>query len=208
MDDTYLTVAQESKIEIKVKGSRFIGEVFTAESVDTALEKLEQVRKREYSATHHCYAYVVGRGRVEAFKFSDDGEPGGTAGRPIYDVVTGTGVTNVLCVVTRYFGGTKLGTGGLVRAYSEAARKALDAAGTKKNYLKARYRLVVDFSLYDRWQNALRKIGAEVIDSDFTDTVAMVVDIRMSRAQQLVDSFTEITSGKGQVEEISTDQPD
>jgi uncharacterized YigZ family protein len=208
MDDTYLTVERESKKEMKVKGSRFIGEVFKAGDVEEALMKLDEVRRREHAATHHCYAYIVGRGREETFKYSDDGEPSGTAGRPIYDVIAGTGITDVLCVVTRYFGGTKLGTGGLARAYGEAAREAVKAAGVKTNYLEARYRFVVDFSHFDRWQNELRKLGAEVISSDFSDTVLMDIDIRLSRAKRLLDLFTELTSGKGQVEELSSDQPD
>ncbi len=208
MDDTYLTIERESKAEIKIKGSRFIGEAHRADDINEALRKLGEVRKREYNATHHCYAYVVGLGREEAFKYSDDGEPNGTAGRPIYDVITGTGVTNLLCVVTRYFGGTKLGTGGLVRAYSEAAKETLAASGTRINYLKERYRFVLDFSLYDRWQNELRKLEAEVAASEFSDTVAMEIDIRISRVQKLLDLFTEISAGKGQVEKLSSNQPD
>lgn len=202
MEDSYRTIAHESKVETKVKGSRFIGEVFEVPSVEQAMAKLDEVRKREYSATHHCYAYIVGLDREEAFKYSDDGEPGGTAGRPIYDVVGGTEITNVLCVVTRYFGGTKLGTGGLVRAYSEAAREAMAAAGVQDNFLKAHFRFTIDFPLYDLWQNGLRKLGAEVVDSDFSDTVKMEVEIRKSRAEQLRDLFIEITAGKGQFEEI------
>jgi len=205
MEDAYLTIERESRAEIKVKGSRFIGETFCVGGVETALEKLEQVRKREYSATHHCYAYLVGLEEEAAFKYSDDGEPSGTAGHPIYDVITGTGVTNVLCVVTRYFGGTKLGTGGLVRAYGEAAREALAASGTRRHYIKARYRFVIGFSLYDRWQNAVRKLGAETAASEFSDVVTMEIEIRTSRAQQLLELFTEITAGKGEVEEISSE---
>ena len=170
--------------------------------------KLEGVRKREYNATHHCYAWVVGLGREAAFKYSDDGEPNGTAGRPIYDVLTGTGATNLLCVVTRYFGGTKLGTGGLVRAYSEAAKETLAASDIRTNYLRERYRFVVDFSLYDRWQNELRKLEAEVAASEFSDTVVMEIDIRISRAQELLAFFAEISAGKGQVEKLSSKQPD
>ncbi|MCP4685670.1 MAG: YigZ family protein, partial [bacterium] len=128
MDDSYLTIKRESKIDTKVKGSRFIGETFKVANVAEALEKLDEVRKREYNATHHCYAYITGLGREQVFKYSDDGEPSGTAGRPIYDIIAGADVTSILCVVTRYFGGTKLGTGGLVRAYGETAREALKAS--------------------------------------------------------------------------------
>ncbi len=205
-DDSYLTIAKQSKAETKVKASRFIAEVFLVADVDEAQERLSVIRKREYTANHHCYAYVVGRGNETQFKYSDDGEPGGTAGRPIYDVVNGTGVTNVLCVVTRYFGGTKLGTGGLVRAYGEAARAAMDLAGTKENYLTTDFQFSLEFSLYDRWLRAVQGIGAEVIDSQFTDTVAMRVRIRQSLAERLVASFVELSSGKGKVEEIKSEE--
>jgi len=202
MDDTYLTIERESKIETKVKGSRFIGEALGARDAKEALKKLLEVRKREYNATHHCYAYISGLGREQVFKYSDDGEPSGTAGRPIYDVLAGAGVTNILCVVTRYFGGTKLGTGGLVRAYGEAAKKALAASDVRTRYLKERYRFVIDFSLYDRWQNSIRKLGAVVINSEFSDTVAQEIDIRTSRVEQLLKLFTEISAGKGQFEKL------
>ncbi|MCK4857045.1 MAG: YigZ family protein, partial [candidate division Zixibacteria bacterium] len=141
----------ESQIEIKVKGSRFIGETCLVASVDEAVARLAVVRKREYQATHHCYAYVTGWPDQVGFKYSDDGEPSGTAGRPIYDVITGHALTNLLVVVTRYFGGTKLGTGGLVRAYSEAARAAVEASGRHQQFLTRDYRFVLEFARYDQW---------------------------------------------------------
>ena len=202
MDDSYLTIRKAAHHEIKVKGSRFIGEVLMVGSVDIALEALQAIRKREYNATHHCYAWIVGRGRETAFKYSDDGEPGGTAGKPIYDVVSGTGVTNVLCVVTRYFGGTKLGTGGLVRAYGEAASKALAAAGTQACFDTVDYRLQLEFSLYDRWQLQLKALEAEVAASDFSDHVRLTVRVRVSRAEAMVRQFTELTAGRGVCERI------
>ncbi len=205
IEDSYFTIARSSSAETKVKASRFIAEVFLIADVDEALERLSVIRKREYTANHHCYAYIVGRGNEMQFKYSDDGEPGGTAGKPIYDVVNGTGVTNVLCVVTRYFGGTKLGTGGLVRAYGEAARAAMDLAGTRENYLTSDYRFSLEFSLYDRWLRAVQGVGAEVIDAEFTDTVAMRVRVRQSLAARLVATFVELSSGKGKVEEITSE---
>ena len=116
MDDQYFIIARDSTVEIKIKNSRFIGESRHANSVAEALTRLEGIRKREYSATHHCFAYRVGLGHDPVFKYSDDGEPSGTAGKPIYDYIQGSEVTNLLLVVTRYFGGTKLGTGGLTHA--------------------------------------------------------------------------------------------
>ncbi|MBD3258602.1 hypothetical protein GF377_09240, partial [candidate division GN15 bacterium] len=171
MDDVYRIIKTEASAEIKVKGSRFIGETCMVATVDDALFRLEAIRKREYSATHHCYAYLVGLFKDQLLKYSDDGEPNGTAGKPIYDVIEGSGASNLLCVVTRYFGGTKLGTGGLVRAYGEAARAAMDKSGIVEQFLTRRFRLVVEFSLYDQWQRLVHDIGAQVVSSDYADVV-------------------------------------
>ena len=202
MEDSYQIIAREATAEIKVKGSRFIGETCIVASVEDALQRLETIRKREYNATHHCYAWLVGLGADQQFKYSDDGEPSGTAGKPIYDVVAGSGVVNLLCVVTRYFGGTKLGTGGLVRAYSEAARAVMAESGVKECFLTDRLLFKIDFSLYDRWQKIMHGLDAAVVNSEFTDIVSLEVSIRQSRTQRLLDAFTELTSGKGHVEKL------
>lgn len=204
MEDTYLTIDVESRTETRVKGSWFIGESFLVASAGEALTRLEQVRRREYQATHHCYAYVVGPTAGKQFKYSDDGEPSGTAGRPIYDAIVGRGLTNTAVVVTRYFGGTKLGTGGLARAYSEAARAVLDLSNVKTHYLTSRYRCVLDFSPYDSWQRALRQLGALVVDSQYADRVTMIVEIRKSRAEQLKAAFVQLTSGKGSIDDTES----
>jgi len=203
VDDAYATIQSESRSETKVKGSRFIAETFVARTAEEAMDHLATVRKREYRATHHCYAYLVGLPPAQEFKYSDDGEPTGTAGKPIYDILAGRGITNVLLVVTRYFGGTKLGTGGLVRAYSEAARAVVEASGSRKQFLTRAYRFTLEFSLHDQWQREIYKLGARVIDSEFSDQVRLKVSIRDSRAEQLVATFVELTSGKGEVEEIT-----
>lgn len=202
MDDTYTTIRTESKIETKVKGSRFIGETALVGSVDEAVTRLAAIRKREYQATHHCYAYVAGLPGGVEFKYSDDGEPSGTAGRPIYDVVNGSGLTNLLVVVTRYYGGTKLGTGGLVRAYSDAARAAVEISGRREQFLTRDYRFVLEFARYDQYLREIHRLGATVIDSEFTDQVVLVVRVRRSLTETLTASFVELTSGKGQVEEL------
>jgi len=205
MTDCYTTIDVESKVESKVKGSRFIGETFLVDDVALALERLETVRRREYAATHHCYAYIVGRGMERLFKYSDDGEPTGAAGKPIFDVVEGTGVTDVLCIVTRYFGGVKLGTGGLVRAYGDAARAAMEASGVKERYLCSRFRFDLAFPLYDRWQKELHELGGVVDTAEFSDHVTMKITIRNSQADRLVEAFIRLTAGKGKVEPLSRD---
>jgi len=204
VEDAYTTIRTESRIEIKVKGSRFIGETFVADTVDEAMTRLTTVRKREYQATHHCFAYVTGLPNQVEFKYSDDGEPSGTAGRPIYDVIIGNGLTDLLVVVTRYFGGTKLGTGGLVRAYGEAARAVVEASGRQEQFLTRDYRFVLEFARYDQWLREIHRLDATVVDSEFSNEVAMRICVRRSLAESLVATFVELTSGKGEVEEIDT----
>lgn len=205
MDDSYLGLKLESKAEIKIKGSRFIGETFIVSDADAAIIRLGTVRRREFSASHHCYAYIVGYGKQSAFRYSDDGEPHGTAGKPIHDVLSGRSVTDLICVVTRYFGGTKLGTGGLVKAYSDCAREVMDSSGVVENFFMTSFEFRLGFPLYDHWQNRLKKLGGTVIESDFSELVTMRVAIRNSLADQLVSAFTELTGGKGQCEKLSSD---
>ena len=124
--DEYLIPTKDADAEMIEKKSRFIGHIFRTETEEEALARLKEMRETYWDATHNVYAYVIKDGPT---RFSDDGEPGGTAGMPVLDVLQREGVYNVCCVVTRYFGGTLLGTGGLVRAYSRSAKLALDAAG-------------------------------------------------------------------------------
>lgn len=196
MTDSFLTISEPSTIEIKVKGSRFIGEtvsVFSSDDIDTALNT---IRKREHAATHHCYAWQIGFGEDPQFKYSDDGEPNGTAGRPIYDTLSGRNLTDTLVVVTRYFGGTKLGPGGLVRAYSQAAAEALDKSGSVERFLLDKLSFTIDFSYYDQVMRLLDSIGGNVVASDFAESVSMTVEIRKSRRDELKASLTELTHGK------------
>ena len=205
MEDRYFEIARESQIEIKIKGSRFIGETRRVASTKAAVAGLEDIRKREHSATHHCYAWQVGPAVNSEFKYSDDGEPNGTAGKPIYDVLVGSTLTNVLVVVTRYYGGTKLGTGGLAHAYSAAARDAIAASGATERFLTDDFRVDIGFPHYDRLQQLLQRLDISIIDSRFTDQISLDVRVRQSRSDQLLKAFTELTSGRGTIEQISTE---
>ncbi|UCC43165.1 MAG: YigZ family protein [Candidatus Zixiibacteriota bacterium] len=202
MDDRYLVIAGKGSSEIKERGSRFLGEALYAATAVEAQAELEMIRRREFSASHHCFAWRVGLGEDQTFKYSDDGEPGGSAGRPIYDIVVGRELTNVIVVVTRYFGGTKLGTGGLARAYSEAASLALQRAGIMERYICDSFRLTVGFPVYDRLEKLLGHMQAEIIRSDFTDAVTLSVNIRRSRTEEMLSALTELTSGKGKIERL------
>ena len=140
MQDTYYTPGHYARTESKVKGSRFIAEAKRVDSVKDAEAEIAAIRKREYNATHHCTAYRIGSdGHI--FRYNDDGEPNGTAGAPILRQIDARQLTNILVVVTRYYGGTKLGTGGLLRAYGEAASEALAAALIEEHVIRTRVRL-------------------------------------------------------------------
>lgn len=204
MDDAYFTIQQPAKAEIKRKGSRFIGEAILAETDKEAIEQLERIRKREHAATHHCYAWRVGyEGGDYKFKYSDDGEPSGSAGRPIYDVICGRELTNLLLVVTRYYGGTKLGTGGLARAYSDTATATLDKAGRLQQFVMGSIEVVIDFGLYDRLIKLMFGYDALQSSVDFSDQVTLEIHVRQSRTEALISDIVELSSGRAVIERLT-----
>ena len=202
MDDLYYTITEPSQIEIKRKGSRFIAETVIVSSIERANEQLAVIRRREHAATHHCYAYRVGMPDNINFKYTDDGEPNGTAGRPIYDVVCGQEVTNVLLVVTRYFGGTKLGTGGLVRAYSDAARMVMEKSGRNENYLTEKLGVEIAFNLYDRLVKILHRLQVKQNHNDFSDHVTLELEVRRTRVEQTISEIVQLSGGKAKIERL------
>lgn len=202
MDDAFRTIRANAEHQTKVKGSRFIAQACPVESIEAAHERLTTIRKREHAATHHCWAYRIGHTAPFQFKYSDDGEPNGTAGRPIFDVIEGADITDVIVVVTRYYGGTKLGTGGLARAYSEAAAGAMEKAGIAQRYLTKSFRISLRFSHYDQARRLFGELEAQVDNADFSDEVAVRVTVRLSRAEQLAARLVEMTQGKAGIEEI------
>lgn len=202
MEDRYYIIARPSIIEIKRKASRFLGETVPVSDVAQADRALETIRKREHAATHHCYAYRVGLEEPRDYKYSDDGEPNGTAGRPIYDVICGQDLTNVLLVVTRYYGGTKLGTGGLVRAYGDAARETLDRSGRLENYLQSTIAVEIEFPLYDQLMKVIHRHGAHQQQADFSDRVRLEVEVRRSQANDLKADIVQLSSGRAIIADI------
>lgn len=200
MDDQYYTIAKPASAEIKVKGSRFIGRASVVERTAGAIEQLTAVRKKEHAATHHCYAWRVGMNDEIAFKYSDDGEPGGTAGRPIYDTITGRDLTNIIIIVTRYYGGTKLGTGGLVRAYSDTAVATLTEAGLQEHFLTDILKVTTEFSWYDQITRLTNRLGAKQVAADFSDLVRLELEIRQSQSESFRAQLIELTGGKIEIE--------
>ncbi len=200
MTESYKTAAREATAEITVKKSRFIANVFPVSNEQEAVEKTEQIRKKYYDARHSCFAYITGR-ENSRIKYSDDGEPQGTAGIPILDILRGEGLTDILVVVTRYFGGTLLGTGGLVRAYSGAAREGLAAAGiiTKRLYVKID--ITSDYTLHGKIQYLLLGGNHRITDTKFTDKVKISALCLYGLKDKLTADIVEASGGKALIEE-------
>lgn len=195
MNKNFFTIGEKAEIEIIINRSRFIARAFPIADEEEALLYLEQIREEFPDATHHCYAYVLGRGSTIQ-RFDDDGEPGGTAGMPILQVILQQGVENVLVVVTRYFGGIKLGAGGLVRAYSKSAAEVLQKAGKKEMTLSNRGTVSVDYSLWGSLEYFLRQKGVEILDIDYKENVTVKVITQMDW-KNFSNMIVELTNGKG-----------
>lgn len=189
----YKSVKQCSEAEYTVNRSRFIGRCFPVESEEAALCLLGDIRKKHWDATHNCFAYRIGENA--AARFSDDGEPGGTAGKPIMDVLTGKGLTNVLCVVTRYFGGILLGAGGLVRAYSKSAADAVTKAGMVSYLPGTILDIPMDYSRYGALEGFIRA-NAEVRNVAFAQNVVITAAVEDTNLLKFMKEVTERSDGR------------
>ena len=189
----YLVPAGYGSGEYTEKRSRFIGQLWPVESEADALALLAAVRKEHYDARHTCFAYIIRDGGT--VRYGDDGEPQGTAGQPILAVLSGAELTNVLCTVTRYFGGVLLGTGGLVRAYTAAAKAALADAGISRMAQWQCLRIPCPYPLYERVRRLLEQHEAVIERTDFGADVALDVLVRADRADAFTDALRELTAG-------------
>ena len=195
----YATVRQYGESEIVIKKSRFIGHAKPAESEEEAVRFIEEIKKRHWNATHNCSAYLVGE-RDEHQKALDDGEPSGTAGKPILEVLKNRGLKNTVVVVTRYFGGIMLGAGGLVRAYTDGAVVGIDAAEPIVKVLHKEVIVDVDYTWYGKLENELRGRNARVGDVRFTDRVRVVCLPEAPEADRFAAWITDLTQGQAVLE--------
>lgn len=195
MSASYLTLRRAASDEFIVNKSRFIGYASPAETEEEALAFLQSVRQKHKDASHNCYAYVIGR-NAGVMRYSDDGEPGGTAGLPMMEVLKARGVVNCCCVVTRYFGGVLLGAGGLVRAYTQGAAIALNAAQVVVMEPTQRYLCEVAYPLWDRLRHALNALPAQLASSEFTTAVTFSLLVRTRDADALLAELTRLTDGR------------
>ncbi|MFS8535725.1 MAG: YigZ family protein [Limnochordales bacterium] len=197
----YRTLGQFRSAEIVIKRSRFIGWGSPVETEEEALAVLNRIRTEHPQATHHCYAYRVGLG-TETIRFSDDGEPGGTAGRPILEVLQREDLRNALIVVTRYFGGTLLGAAGLVRAYTQAAKLAVDACGVVRQMPHARIKVVLDYEWVGKVQHWLQQEGAILENTEYGAQAAFQFLVPQSRAEHVRETLQEMTNGRAKPEAL------
>ncbi|HZK45657.1 MAG: YigZ family protein [Eubacteriales bacterium] len=191
----YKTVHIEAKTERVINRSRFISQCFPVKTEEEALLRLSEVKKQYPDATHVCYAYRIGE-NSETTRFSDAGEPSGTAGMPILEVLKAKGLTYVLCTVTRYFGGILLGAGGLVRAYSSGAADASAAAGADMHLPGVLIKMKCDYSRYGAIESLMAKSNASIIDTQFTDEVQLSVSAAKEDADAIIKAVIERTDGR------------
>ena len=194
--EEYLAVVEGGQGEIVEKKSRFIGYTASVETEEAAVGFIEQIKKKHYDARHNCFAYSIGLGNQPTLRFSDDGEPQGTAGKPILEVIQGSGVRNICIVVTRYFGGTLLGTGGLVRAYTDAAKAGLEASIIRRNRQLIESELTIEYGDLGKLQYLMEHIDGEIMDTAYTDKVALRVQVYAPVYPDFVQIVTEATGGR------------
>jgi len=186
--DEYLTIAAPSEGIYKEKGSKFLGLAFPVSSQEQVKASLEKVKDRYHDARHHCYAYCLGPD-MKTFRMNDDGEPSSTAGRPIFGQIQSYNLTDVLVVVVRYFGGTLLGTSGLIRSYKQAAEDALSHARIIKKRVEAFYQLDFDYPLMNEVMRLLHEYYIQPYERDFKERCMFRIGIRKTAEQQVAERF-------------------
>ena len=201
MLEEYKTIYEGGQGEIVEKKSRFLAEVRLVKSEEEALKFIEEKKKQYWDATHNCYAYVIGE-RKELMRCSDDGEPQGTAGKPMLDVLLGEDLYNTAVVVTRYFGGTLLGTGGLVRAYSKAVQEGLKESRVITKYHGILTEIGIDYTGVGKLQYLFAKNQIPIIDSQYAEDVKMQILIPAKEEGMIKKAVTEATNARATVTDM------
>ncbi len=199
--DEYKVPANDVMAELKVKGSRFIAQVFHVSSREEAEQVYDRVKKKYHNATHNCFAYRIDS---DQFRYSDDGEPSGTAGKPILQALDGHELLEALCVVTRYFGGTKLGTGGLIRAYGGVAELALEKLTVRVKVRTVRYRLQLPYEQEPLIRRLLNNLDAAIVSVDYERGVTLVAAVPVSKGQNFESQLDDLKHLGIQREELET----
>lgn len=200
MADSIIFLKEGGEGYYEEKKSRFLAACYRIESEEEAVGLIEVAKKKYWDARHNCYAYVLGANN-ELMRFSDDGEPSGTAGKPILEVLTARGIHNCLIIVTRYFGGTLLGTGGLVRAYQKSSIDAVDNSILARRTKGSRITISTDYSSAGKLQYAAQQNGWMLTDTIYAADVSLVIEVPMPERGRVVKEAVQITSGKAVINE-------
>jgi uncharacterized YigZ family protein len=198
LKEEYRTVANTASAELVEKRSRFIATVKPVQSEDEALEFLEALKKKYWDARHNVYAYIIEENNIQ--RYSDDGEPAGTAGVPVLDMIKKEGLSNLIVVVTRYFGGILLGTGGLVHAYSKSAKMGIEAAEPVSMVLCREVKISCDYSLLGKVQNEVLNQGFKIIETDYQTSVCVTALVPVSAVENFSAGMIDKTNGKINIE--------
>lgn len=198
MNGEGIKITETGTSEVIIKKSRFLGIAANVESEEEAREMLAKVRKEHYASRHVCYAYSIGDTNP-SLKFSDDGEPGGTAGKPILDVVINSGISNMIIIVVRYFGGVLLGTGGLVRAYTQSAKEAVDAAVKTAVWVTREMTISLDYGDFERVKSLLDELEGATYEVEYSDKVIIKSNIPEKYCDNLKKEVIEKTAGRANI---------
>lgn len=198
MRENYMTIGTTGSKELIISKSRFIAHCARAETEEEAINFIQTIKKEHHNATHNCSAYLIGA-HDQIQKANDDGEPSGTAGVPILEVLKKQGLKDVVVVVTRYFGGIKLGAGGLVRAYGKATTQGIEASGIVERKLYNRMKVSVDYTLLGKLENEVRNSQYILVNISYAENVEFFIDIENSQENVFHEWMTNLTSGKSPI---------
>lgn len=194
--DAYYTLQKSAYQEMKIKGSRFIGYAKSVDSQNEAEVFIAEISQKHHQATHICYAYRMGRDDGSVFRYHDAGEPTGTAGKPILDAIDGRDLTNAICVICRYFGGTKLGTGGLAKAYGECAAGTLDKGEKVERFVTVGCRMVFNYDLTGTIMQLVSRYSCQIIETLYHEKTELVLRVRQSQVHAFEQDVLNNTNGQ------------
>jgi len=201
-EDKYRTIISAGTAEVVIKKSRFIGVIFPVQNKIEANKRYKEVCKAHHSAHHNCYAYSIGIRDFEIRSY-DDGEPSGTAGRPIMEIIKKHNITNVIIIVTRYFGGIKLGTSGLIKAYSEAAEAAVAASKIVEKYITRKIKITCDYKQINTIRNLLNLVNGTILKSDYSEIISLFIEVPFSTTEILKNKLINLFKGNLNWEDLS-----
>lgn len=190
----FLTVKNHVEIIEYIQKSKFISQVFPLGSESEAIDIINKVKKNHYKATHNVYAYVIGENK-EIQKSTDDGEPSGTAGIPVLEIIKKENLNNVLIVVTRYFGGIKLGAGGLIRSYAHMAKLGIDGSVIIKNVLCEKIKITIDYTYWSKIENESNNMGILIQEVEFLDKVSIYLLLQEDEKEKFINFIEDTTNG-------------